>query len=91
MVSSTRSKVIKLDDASVRVVDETLQEVFGRTAKELILSFLEKNYSLMREEMPEKTEELQEALEKLFGAGTARVTVSLVVERLQMKGQIELK
>jgi len=91
MVGSARSKVIELDDASVRVVEETLQEAFGRTTKELILSLLEKNYSLKREEMPGKTEELQRALEKLFGTGTARVTVGLVVERLQMAGQIELK
>lgn len=91
MVDLARSRVIGLDGAPVRVVEETLQEAFGRNAKELIFSLLEKNYGLKREEMPGRTEELQKALEKMVGAGTARVTVSLVVERLQMKGQIELK
>jgi len=35
MVGSARSKVIGLDDALVRVVEENLQETFRRTAKEL--------------------------------------------------------
>mgnify|MGYP001151344011 CR=1 FL=1 len=34
MVGTARSKVIGLDDASVRVMEENLQETFRRTAKE---------------------------------------------------------
>ena len=77
-----------LDDLLLKVVDETMKQVFRGVGAKVIYSHLENNSHLKREEIAEKTELFSTGMQKLLGSGTP------VIEKLILKGlyrRLELK
>jgi len=69
----------RLDDLLLKVVDETLREVFRETGTKVIYGYLENNSHLKREEIAEKPEVFSAGLERLM------VTAAPVIENLILK------
>lgn len=67
------------------VIDDTLREVFGKKASELIYTLVEKHVSLKREEIAEKTEAFHAYLEKLLGSERAQIIQTTGLKRLCLK------
>ena len=59
----------KLNKVIVNTVDEELKKIFGETATLVIYGYLENNFSLKREKIPEKIELFSQGLNKFFGSG----------------------
>jgi hypothetical protein len=68
----------------LRTIDENLKHIFRETATHIIYQFLENNYSLKREEIPEKLETFMEGLQEFFRSGAHMIEQSILVE-LHMK------
>lgn len=69
----------KLDERLLKVIDAELKQIFGEVATSIIYNHLEKNYSLKREEIPEKLEVFARGLEEFLSSGAQ------VVERIILK------
>ncbi|MCS7132613.1 MAG: hypothetical protein N3F65_03930 [Nitrososphaeria archaeon] len=68
----------------LEALDEALISLVGETGKHVIYYHLQKNYSIKREEVPEKLELLVEFLKKFFGYG-AKVIEGMIVRKLCVK------
>ena len=69
-----------LDSASIEVVEETLEEVFGRTTKNMIFSILVTKYNLEKYDIPRKPEVFRKMLEDFLGEG-GKVIENLIIEK----------
>jgi len=76
-----RKRKPKFEKLLIKSVDDSLKDVFGETATEIIYNHLERKHSLKQEEIPEKLEVFIEGLEKFFSSG-ATVVEGLVLEKL---------
>lgn len=72
----------------VEVVDDTLKEILGKDATEVIYSYLKNEFSLGLEEIPRKPEVFSTVLKKVFGSG-GQVLEKTIVENLYSKLQLE--
>ena len=77
-----------LDDLLLKVIDDTMREVFRETGTKVICDFLQNNFHLKREEIAEKPEVFSAGLERLMGSG-APVIKKLILKNLYSK--LELK
>ena len=77
-----------LDDLLLKVVDETMKQVFREAGAKAIYSCIENNSHLKREEIAEKPEVFSAGLERLLGSG-AQVIEKLILKDLYSK--LELK
>ena len=77
-----------LGDLLLKVVDETLRQVFRETGTKVIYGFLENKSHLKREEIAEKPEVFSTGMKKLVGSG-APVIENLILKNLYRK--LELK
>jgi len=68
-----------LDDLLLKMVDETMREVFSGAGSKVICDFLQNNCHLKPEEIAEKTEIFSAGLRRLLGSG------ALVIENLILK------
>jgi len=75
--SDTREEFNKL---LLQTIDENLKQIFRETATHIIYQFLENNYSLKREEIPEKLETFMEGLHDFFRSGVHVIEQSILVE-----------
>jgi hypothetical protein len=64
----------------LKTIDENLKQVFQETATHIIYQFLENNYSLKREEIPEKLETFMEGLHEFFRSGAHVIEQSILKE-----------
>jgi len=48
-------------------VDETLSDLFGERAKQTVYTRLEKQYSITRDQIPQRLNDFSPALESMFG------------------------
>lgn len=78
----------KLDDLLLKVVDETLRQVFREAGTKVIYDFLENNHHLKREEIAEKTEVFSAGLEGLL-VSAAPVIENLILKNLYRKFGLE--
>jgi len=78
-----------LNDASIKVAEEVLEEVFGGTAKELVFALLKKKHDLKKDDTTRKPEIFQETLEDVLG-DSGKVIESMIIQRISFKN-IELK
>ncbi|MGQ9460370.1 MAG: hypothetical protein ACUVRA_03960 [Candidatus Bathyarchaeaceae archaeon] len=62
----------------LRTIDENLKQIFQDTATPIIYQFLESNYSLKQEEIPEKLETFMEGLHEFFGSGAHMIEESIL-------------
>jgi hypothetical protein len=68
----------------LRVVDETMKQVFGDAGTKVIYDYLANNSHLKREEIAEKPEVFSVALEKLM-VSAAQVIEILILKNLYSK------
>jgi len=68
----------------LQTIDENLKQIFRETATHIIYQFLENNYSLKREEIPEKLETFMEGLRGFFRSGAHMIEQS-ILEELHVK------
>jgi len=64
----------------LQTIDENLKQIFQETATHIIYQFLENNYSLKREEIPEKLETFMEGLQEFFRSGAHVIEQSILKE-----------
>ncbi len=73
-----------LEDLLLKVVDETLKQVFRETGTKVIYGLLENNSHLKREEIAEKPKVFSNGLKKMLGSG-APVIENLILKNLHRK------
>jgi len=66
-------------------IDDTMKQVFGESASELIYSLMERQVMVKREEVGEKIEVFYAYLEKLLGSEGARIIQNTSIKRLCLK------
>ena len=79
-----------LDDLLLKVLDETMKQVFRETGTKFIYNFLENNIYSKREDIAEKPEVFSAALQRLLGSG-ARVIEKLILKNLYSKLRLKLE
>jgi len=65
----------------LKVIDEELKQIFGEAATLIIYNHLEKNYSLKRQEIPEKLEVFIGGLEEFLSSG-AQVVEKIILQKV---------
>jgi len=85
--SDTKEEFNKL---LLQTIDENLKQIFRETATHIIYQFLENNYSLKREEIPEKLETFMEGLHNFFRSGAYMIEQS-ILEELHVKLGLKYK
>lgn len=71
----------KFNKLLLKVIDEELKQIFGEAATLIIYNHLEKNYSLKREEIPEKIEVFIRGLEEFLSSG-AQVVEKIILKKV---------
>ncbi|MEM2972140.1 MAG: hypothetical protein QW270_06955 [Candidatus Bathyarchaeia archaeon] len=79
MVEKTKS----FDEILAEAVDEGLKTL-GESGKHMIFFYLEKDFSLRKDEISKNPEALAQGLEKIFKAG-ASVLEKIIIEKLYLK------
>ncbi|MFQ6075112.1 MAG: hypothetical protein ACE5Z5_03100 [Candidatus Bathyarchaeia archaeon] len=69
------------DRILLEAVDEGLQMILGKNMERVIYHWLERNHSLVMDEIPQRLEDFHSSLEGLFGFGAA-VIERQILERL---------
>jgi len=64
----------------LQTIEENLKQIFRETATHIIYQFLENNYSLKREEIPEKLETFMEGLQEFFRSGAHMIEQTILKE-----------
>ena len=77
------ARVANKENKVVKVIDTVLAQVFGEKAACLIYKYLERSYSLKREEIPEKIDVFAKGLEDFLSSG-ACVIERKILEDLQL-------
>jgi len=72
------------DDASIKAMEEVLEEVFCSPGKELVLSLLKENYDLEKEDILRKPEVFQKMLKDFFGS-SGTVIENMIIRKLNAK------
>jgi len=67
----------------LEAIDEGLSSLCG-SSKQMIYSLLENTFNIKRQDIPSKTQEFVNAIEKIFGLG-AKVLEILIIRRLNEK------
>lgn len=69
----------KPSDRVLRCVDKGLSRL-GGTVKHVIYRYIENEYGLKREEIPERPEEFLKGLEKMYGPGARVIELNILKE-----------
>lgn len=80
----------KFDEKLVSITEKVLKQVFGEEATAAICKYLEKNYRLKLEEIPNKPDIFSKALESYLDSG-ATVIESIILENLCSNSGVKLK
>jgi hypothetical protein len=65
----------------LKVINEEMEQIFGEVATLIIYNHLEKNYSLKREEIPEKLEIFIRGFEEFLSSG-AQVVEKIILKKV---------
>jgi len=71
----------KFDKILLDVVDQGIRDILGETAVQFIYNYLERSFSLRRDDIPEKLEIFAEGLEEMLGSG-AKVVEKFVLRNI---------
>lgn len=77
-------------DSFRKLVDDALKQIFGQAATLIIYNHLEKNSSLISEEIPEKLEAFARGLEDFLNSG-ALVIEGIILKQLYSNYGLEFK
>lgn len=69
-------------------IDESMNQFFGGDIANTVYYYLEKNYSLKREDIPEKPNLFSKALESMFGKLGAEVIETFLIMNLSSKFEV---
>lgn len=83
LVDSMRAKKQNFDTLLLSAIDETLFSL-GESVEQSIYFHIQAKFNVQRTDIPNKLEEFQRALEKIFGAG-ARYIEILIMKNLYAK------
>jgi len=78
------ARAIESDDASIKAMEEVLEEVFCSPGKELVLSLLEENYDLEKEDILKKPEIFRKMLKDFFGC-SGTIIENMIIRKLNSK------
>jgi len=78
----------KFNKLLLKIIDEELKQIFGESATLIIYNYLETNYSLKREEIPEKIEVFTRGLEEFLGSG-AQVVQKITLRKLSLYSGVQ--
>jgi len=78
----------KFNKLLLKIIDEELKQIFGESATLIIYNYLENNYSLKREEIPEKIEVFTRGLEEFLGSG-AQVVQKITLQKLSSYFEVQ--
>jgi len=67
-----------MESLLVEVVDDTLKEILGKNAAEIIYDYLKNEFSLGLEEIPRKPEAFSTGLNKFIGSGSLALEKAIV-------------
>lgn len=79
----------EFDELLLSAIDETLSSL-GESVKQSIYFHIEKKFNVAKDEIPQKLEEFQGGLEKIFGAGAQFIEI-LIMKNLYSKVGFALK
>lgn len=68
-----------------KIVDKVLKQIFGETATLTIYKYLERKYSLKREDIPNKPEVFAEGLEAYLNSGASVVAGMILNEISELR------
>ncbi len=88
-VKSTLHFDRELEEAFLRAFENTLG-VFGETTKDILLTYLEKNYSLGRDELTRKPDVFEEGLREAFHTGGWCLIKQMLVAELHKELQLPM-
>jgi len=77
-----RTRKNSSDKTLLTALDESMENIFGKSATRAVYYFLEENYSLKLEDIPEKPQIFAKAIEEIFGDTGANVIETLLVNDL---------
>jgi len=72
----------EFDRLLVESLDENVAMILGEIAKKVVYEILEKKYTIARNRIPERLNELTSAFETMFGAVSSTIIVRVIVKRL---------
>jgi hypothetical protein len=75
-------RVARAEDKASKVIDQVLTQVFGEKAACLIYKYLERNYSLKRDDIVDKIDVFAKGLEEFLSSG-ASVVEQKILDDLQ--------
>jgi hypothetical protein len=79
-LSSSRNKQCQ----TVKVIDDVLNQILGREATQLLYKCLECNYRIQKDEIAEKLDSFNCALEDYLGAGAA-IIENMIIQSLETR------
>lgn len=79
----------EFDELLLSAIDEALSSL-GESVKQSIYFHIEKKFSVAKDKIPQKLEEFQGGLEKIFGAGAQFIEI-LIMKNLYSKVGLSLK
>jgi len=79
-----------VDDLLLKIVNETMKEVFTEAGTKVICDFLQNRCDLKPEEIAEKPEVFSSGLQKLLGSG-AQVLEKLILKNLYSKLELKIE
>ncbi len=78
------AKTSELDDASVKAMEEVLEEVFCSPGKDLVLSLLKENYDLEKKDILKRPDVFQKMLKDFFG-NSGTIIENMIMRKLNEK------
>ena len=82
---SHRNTGHEFDRLLVESLDESVAMILGEIPKQVVYEILEKKYTIARNRIPERLNELTSAFETMFGAVSSTIIVRAIVKRLYSK------
>lgn len=82
--------VNKVDYVLLMVINNILEDIFGKKARALILQAMEKKYSFKWRELPDKVQVFSDALHEMLGKGSV-IIEDLIRETVYAKLNVDFK
>ena len=78
----------KFKELLLSQIAKSINEIFGKDTAKTVYYYLEKNYSLKLEDIPEKPEVFSKALESMFGKLGAEVIETFLIKNVSSKFEV---
>ena len=89
-LESTATRKNEIAEFLVKTLDSGLKEIFGEYAASIIYDYMERNFSLRKDEIPTRIEEFRKGLRKFLSTG-AYVVEKAVLKKLYRSYGLEFE